>query len=443
MTSATPPASSLVVPMNPQVPPQTGPRNTSSMTRLKTLIANWEHDGPPQSYFELPGTKVKIYKDNASKVYLVTPNKKGGYAYIGASSLDDIISKISQSTSKPDASVYSNAAGHTHVVNNPRTAEQATVYRPHGETLQQPPAPVVISLGEHQPVVSANGKPALPVLRTPKDADKAHLARDILRALTKKRPRPEGMLIPSQEPTAKRHALDIKAGRTLDGVIPNTITNPPMLSVPLPVISQPPSQPPTSGPTQPISHSQSVFRIEKQAPVLAPPSMTAPKPTAPTSVVSLLQSTANINNSVSSVPYPVIAPSILPATQPSSAQHVLPSNLGSAPSSSNLAAPRVEPTLRQSSPSVFASELDNGKEKTPLFLPSPSSSPPLEAPRSASLGSGVSLPTNTEVGSSKSGSGRGRKRQLCYVLVPPLPNYIKRSKAKERASIKEDTGMIM
>lgn len=428
------------------------------MARLKILIANWERDGPPQSYFELPGARVKIYKDKASKVYLVTPDDKGGYAYIGASGLDELLNTLSQDASKTKPTIYQDEAGNFQFLKGPLTPEQATKYRPYGEPLRQPLTPAVISLDEAQPPRPLNGQPSMTSVspRTPKQADKTHLARDILRALTTKRPRPESESAASQETSTKRHASGPGVGSTTGSVVPNfvtrsstpaTLAHTSMQRRPL-TSTVTPSHPSGSGPTFPPSHSQTTFHVHMQAPNVVPPSTAVFTSTTSANVLPPLAPPVDTKSSVP-VSQLVTAPPVPSATQVPPAQTTTPSATTAVPSSSKLPTPQPSSVVSQPTPIARP----NTKEKTPLFLPSPSSSPSLQPTHNsdvideiADLPRNIMSDTTTDPettglkGKSKKGT---RRRQRCYVLVPPLPNYVKRFKAKQREYKEEDESMII
>lgn len=148
--------------------------------------------------------------------------------------------------------------------------------------------------------VGTHNLPASP-MRTPKEADKKHLARDILRAL--KRPRPESSV--SQGPEPKRHAPEVTAAKSAIVQPTPQASSSPSLITARPIPSTSTSTHPVSIhkiPTLPVSTQSSTPNVtvpSNSRPYNPPPSgsTTATPPTLPTAQQNAPAPTASSSTS--------------------------------------------------------------------------------------------------------------------------------------------------
>ncbi|KAF8897918.1 hypothetical protein BD779DRAFT_1796471 [Infundibulicybe gibba] len=437
-------------------------KTQDDIQQFEKKITVWAQSAPPNSYYDIPYTLCRIYKDKSAAVFILFRDDQGK------------------------------------VAGNPPPAVLAP--RPVQAVVEQPPKPVQAT-----------------VIREAKHANKKHLARDILRALghatiSLKRPRDET----NTEPEAKRRALGDTPGKPKEDHIMQDVSR----------TDPHPSVPTTLDPVQPIQATQIEIASNSlpqdtstpvsqtsanqrtplpQVPTAGPPPMVIPitlLPTAPqpavghTSLVTDLSAqpgpskpsdqTSRSTDSVvmNSPPSSVSKPSPLPQTavsgvDPSSAlagpSKILsqqrttkltttppaPRSATSAQSipplsppvqsdsssgrdgnsephnpSSLHVSPEVTPPV---SPSPSLRGVSVGPPKTPLFLPGSSASSPSRDPDTEDE-AGPSIWVGRGSRTTSSSTSSHRSTPDFYVLVPPLPEYVKRHKAQLRGHKRSTPG---
>jgi len=530
-------STSTTKPVQRAVPHSTGtsstvtPVDTDPPENVTLLAMDWARRASPDSYFDIPNSELKLYKNpTATRIIIVAPDGNGGFVSRDPADLAD----------KPPLAlnVDQDASG-----NLPKhlTAEQMKVYDPQFETLQRnintsaiygpysgAPPRTPFNLAAGQPV--SHNTPVTQMQRTPRtpaQADKAHLAKDILRALGHssgpKRRRPdEEPQAEMSERGAKRRAVDpatasvdnteVAVDRVVTGsaasseimvaqqleeeeeetpkevLLSDALQTPPKrdqtLDVelktefeesPLPPQPQRPAPPtPNAFPTQrPPPQRSALFASTSEAqgdlvgenrrkPETPNATSPAPRSAHPTAMKrqppTYFPSTSA--NSASQLPSTI---SFISRGKPFEASvdsnENEPSTLHSTSSSSKIPTPRpVTPE-----PQGFYYTGGAVTNKTPLFLPSASESPPrmslsgygdtaaqypdpyVDDDLSLAMGS---LDEAMAGGEDQTMWGRYRKpdtlvetvgdasrtktkkRQQVYVLVPPLPEYVIRDKAR-------------
>lgn len=388
-------------------------------------------------------------------------------------------------------------------------------------------SPIVNAIPQATPVTQSTPPDNLPTspIRTPKEADKKYLARDILRAL--KRPRPETSTI--QGPEFKRHVseatavnpaiamrstpqafsspsltaaqpkLSTSALSYQDSLAPtNSTVTPFPASTTRQTAATPAASSHTSTHTQSSTKGNGAFKVQNYSNFTSGQSFTRPKisqltlfgqPHGPTPYAPMKASSLKLQNT-DKVEVEPVARVLLQkdqpmrtSDQPSSVVQVGPQissvvpsptllatgipALSSVPASHN----SLAPTVTVEADGVGAGELPIGpstddvpgkivlasptnKTKTPLFLPSPTSSPhPGITPGGTEevaeiISAGEKDKRKTKVGVpslSLSPSLRStamvttKATNLAFVLVPPLPDYAKRWRKQGRSDVGSDT----
>lgn len=206
---------SAVTPVAPSTVANTSAQTSS--TGLKPPASTntfwgWARNSPPNSYFPMPKSQNMFYKALNGVIMVVNPDGKGGYSPDNSATLQlqGSMAKAAANLIKDDKGIYWSSAV-------PPAGTQGQVYRPYNERFHYLPAqtsvkgqpapngrPVPVSStfllsqssGQFQayppntPIPpststadnSANA-PNQSIMRTPKDADKTRLAKDILRSL--------------------------------------------------------------------------------------------------------------------------------------------------------------------------------------------------------------------------------------------------------------------
>ncbi|KAF8076708.1 hypothetical protein FPV67DRAFT_429044 [Lyophyllum atratum] len=439
--------------------------NPTWMGRLKTIVDGWQATAPPHSFFSLPGTNIKVYKDAKLKVYLVIQHSQqepAKYIYLDYSRLLSLMASASASVTVPapapapspaptpastSQNVYQDDKGNFQYLTEPLTPEQATRYRPYSippeATVQQPARPVALgtltntaAISSVTPTTSSTASPvfnttpgaaAVPTIttsplfnplvtasgsiRTPADADKKRLAKDLLRALNQS-PQKQSQLDRSSaslsEPPAKRHASGEGINASLSSPAADQL-RPKANGVP------PPSTTPQSTQAQQRTDSDTGGHIS------VPPGNSRP------------WSFYSVHSEGGS-----LKPSSIPATvQSSQSSASLPSisiakhdNIIISPS--RTPQPILNPHSKHPQADDVASTPNNvfplpSRPKTPLFLPSPSLSPCTKP-----TGSTIDDIANDLILDDISSPRRhAAKSQPFYILVPPVPDYIQRYKTQQ------------
>ena len=237
--------------------------NQNFLDYLRRWYSHWLTSIRPDSYFQIPNTPLFIGKSPDNIMYLVAPNGQSGHVHL------DLASLVSQlpvtallAASQGNAQQSDAGSSQTSVQASAVPQLQLPITEPYSTPLQVsstqtsvraseiPPSQSTTSVrasaipqsqlsttiqphstpsdaGSAQTSVQASGVPHLrlptskqhqnqenssqrtPKVRTPADADRRHLARDILRALGIKRRRSLGALgTQALEPAAKRHQPD-------------------------------------------------------------------------------------------------------------------------------------------------------------------------------------------------------------------------------------------
>jgi len=401
---------------------------------------------------------LHVYKDHYNRLYLGVPIPHSNGKYIRV--------PIPSPTAQPPAQMSNDKA---EPLPPPLTAEQQKKYHPysipphpalsrsyhptqatqssskapfnkqlHATTSVQPTHdPTIVTQENHVVVTPGLGKinlemthshetplPAAFVtnkLRSPAQADKRSIARDILRALNPKRPRPEDESVPGLTvPPAKRHASQPSTSVSLVPPDGNHLAPTSALESGRSPTSMAPSisSQPTL-PTKDVVVSQS--SLDKSSETQGDGAITpASKPD--------LSHNSN-RNEFPSAPPQEIPPTV--AYHPHLKHQVSSEGTGSSyqptvPSGSISAnkpvfrVPTDVPRPASSNLSHFTPRSDKSKEKMPLFLPSPSQSPIANA-SDGSLSDADRLAKRNPV----------KKSQPFYIQIPPPPDYVKKYTAQQ------------
>ncbi|KAF5387954.1 hypothetical protein D9615_000663 [Tricholomella constricta] len=444
--------------------------NSASMERLERLAEKFTSGAKPKTFLSLPNSTVRIYKDVDSKLFLIfpDPSRPTGFSFLP---LPTLLSMKAQGPAKRSRNVYRDEYGNFQFLQEPLTQEQAKKYRPYSI----PPHATIQSLRSQAPGTSttavaatSNGSsnsvtvPVLPTsattastsisttfmspstptaplsasgpsIRTPAQADKKRLAKDLLRALSfssHKRSHPEDGPSPHPlEPPAKRHASG-QGTQASTPVHDESTTEANGGAVPSPQAE------PSSLRTQQRSHYSTGSHADVQPP--AGPSGQYYRPW----VLNPSAFSKGSSSETVSLPTPSISRPSPPAAEhetsvtspfetPQSPPPIFGSSTLTAQDETVIASSRVPTKSSSRSPppddaapasTIFLPQ----RAKTPLFLPSPSSSPFVKP-----TGVAVEEIFNDLILDDTSSSSRQVPRsQPFYILVPPLPDYVLRHRTR-------------
>ncbi|KAG5648795.1 hypothetical protein DXG03_000144 [Asterophora parasitica] len=308
------------------------------------------------------------------------------------------------------------------------------------------------------PPLAAEGSP----VRTPAQADKKRLAKDVLRALnltSRKRPQPEASLAHPLEPPAKRHAsgLDLQPSSSAGdeptaasgielpaSIMPTQNSTISLASVQTPrppgnyyrerVMKDSIDSPSTTGSDlMTVAGNQTVQR--------RPPGTyykERPKPSMPPEGTSSMQVPVQTSVSPQRKPMPLPPPKRFPSRPPrpqaavdqvhavlsprATPQSPPPTSRSPTPAAQSESAitphePHRSPSL---TPPTTVFPVLKRRAKTPLFLPSPSASP-FTRPTS---GEADIISIDLTLDHAPSTSRKKLRRQPFYILVPPPPAYL-------------------
>lgn len=225
---------------------------------LRAGYPQWVDSIRPDTYSTIPNTPLSVAKRSDDVMFLVVPDGQGGYAFLNLVDLiktapvtaqpaslgnvrqsaglpnlprsTTLIGNIQMSVQPPGVSQSqlhtASGAPSTALEGSSQSSVQATII-PQSQLPITKPHSTASEIGGTQTSVQSQAVPQSPLrtgsepqqnqekspiasprkpnLRTPADADKRHLARDILRALGFKRPRPMNLSETHLEPAFKRH----------------------------------------------------------------------------------------------------------------------------------------------------------------------------------------------------------------------------------------------
>ncbi|KAF8638595.1 hypothetical protein AX17_002136 [Amanita inopinata Kibby_2008] len=258
---------------------------------LRENHARWMRDMPPNSFLMIPATSFYLFKQSNSTMHLAAPNAKGGYDYMDLELLMTRTGVTSQM----------GVQSQSHIARQP-LAQQPTPETVDLEATRHAPKPIVIpnlaisarvqsettdithtavptvatpSLPMPEPSSSrgiADAEPTVtPMKRTPAEADKKHLARDILRALGYRtahvQPVSSEPLSTTQAEADNRHlqhatvhtTTDIGAHTTISGTTITPSTPAPFVPTPVVTAEAPNLRPPVASEDVPKAVTASVI----------------------------------------------------------------------------------------------------------------------------------------------------------------------------------------
>ncbi|KAG6828656.1 hypothetical protein H0H92_007125 [Tricholoma furcatifolium] len=361
------------------------PKAVAAWQQFLEAVAIWARSSPPSSHMQMPSnTHVRVLKASNGEVSIIIPDQSGPKAV----SLEKLKSEIDhhaallsgiQHTGVPprvesgtDPSKASASAGPQAAQSSTNQPGKSDVGRPAANGVLPPTTPQKSTLSTSS------------TLRTPSQADKKSLAKDLLRALVPaKRSKPDE---PSSEPPAKRQAIVPPASV---GTVTSSIAEPsiPTSSTNAVIVAPTPSLP-GSGP-RPVEPDVSSV----------PESSSVGLPEAGASASSLNEPPMDR----------------LPAVQ-SSTSSLVEVPMDSLPAGSLVSSPRQslhEETSEEVSTTTKTPEPQ--RDEVPLFLPSPS-------PAAESSASGST--TRADVSRSLK-----RNRLMSHVLISP-PLWFRQYKAQ-------------
>ncbi|RDB20095.1 hypothetical protein Hypma_012842 [Hypsizygus marmoreus] len=406
--------------------------NTPSATaRLKSLIDVWSPSAPPHSFFSLAGSQIKVYKDLNSHIFLVVPEnieaKKFMYLDVGqvftkaASGMHQNIAMNVPLVGAEQAKSYSpyNIPSYPSTSSSQGAPIPNTVDQPKPSGSVPPPPPPFLpttSTLTHDQVQTQAVVPIPPAAppRTPAQADKKRLAKDILRALghsPQKRSRPaDGTSSPSAEPPAKRHAPELSPEEGSLSPVPITRTLESLNANPN--VAVPSKSPLVRLESIQLYHTKDFEPHEPYADL-------------PDSHVTSISST---KPSGASSLHPPSVPKPSPSTLPPKPPKTLTLNAPDKPliNGASISTKREAAELNTPTDRVPAITYQS-RNKTPLFLPSPTSSPPASAAVETTPIAEHLFDLDEEPWSSRQIE---KKRQPFYILVPPPPDYVLEFKAQ-------------
>ncbi|KAG6861844.1 hypothetical protein C0995_011141 [Termitomyces sp. Mi166 len=391
---------------------------TISWQRFSQSIVAWASTAIAPSEMPLANTKIRVVKDANSQVFVTIPGINGHNPI--TVTLQTLLATVRVDSLKAPTSQQGTTAGH---LNKPDVPDFRNGYRPYSVPQHQPlqasassgasgastspietsqtsrPAATPAPLAPPSPPTKLSAAPPSSG-RTPSQADKKSLAKDILRALSfpsLKRSQPdEPSVTQVSEPPPKRHASG-PTPQTSSDVISQTsmkdIEHPPQTAATYPL------QTASSGQASStlVSSTSTYFR--------PPVSSTIPSESA-------LPQTSDSDSHLTAAP----------ATAPNTNQ----------PHLSSLEMKPIGPTIQnivRSTPSndddlaSVSKNLFPERPKTPLFLPSPSSSP--VAGPSGSIPETL-LDLNHDVVRRVQ-----RRTRSFYILVPPDPLWLQQHRAQQ------------
>ena len=429
--------------------------------RVTPDIEFWSYTAPPDTMFPLKNS-LHVYKDHYHRLYLGVPIPQSNGNFIRV--------PIPSSAARPLSQMNNDRA---EPLPPPLTAEQQKKYHPysipphpalsrsyhptqaiqsssmapfdkqlHATTSVQPTRdPPIVTPATHAVVTPELGKiypemtpshetplPAAPATnktRSPAQADKRRIARDILRALNPKRPRPEDDSISGlSEPPAKRHEFQ---SSTFVSSVPQASNH----SVPTSTLES------GRSPTSIAPSRSSQLTLPTKDVVVSQSSLDKSSETQGRSTITLTSTPDPSHNSNQNESLPAPPQEIPPtATDHPPLKHQV-SSEGTGPSyhptppswSISAAQPGFRVPTDVPRPSSNLSDLtprsDRSKEKMPLFLPSPSQSPTANA-SDGYPGKADRLAKRDPV----------RKSQPFYIWVPPPPDYVKKYKAQQLKALR-------
>ncbi|KAG5639688.1 hypothetical protein H0H81_005871 [Sphagnurus paluster] len=488
-----------------------------AVERLKAFANAWSATVPNRSSLTLHNSSIKIYKDVEGTLSLVfpDPSKPANYSYVPIAKLQPLNNHkpaANTATAKPTHNmpvappmstpavpppvqgatpailpakivrqVYQDDQGNFQFLSEPLTSEQKKKFKAYHVQPQAVPPPQIdqtssfrINMASNKGTATAHSSALTMVgsttgpsansssflstsgtsLRTPAQANKKTIARDILRVLNPSSPwlkRSQPMATPAVhplEPPAKRHALgqgsrpsspvhqekaqqeeqEQSLSKTSGVVLPPPSEPSRQPSSNLPAVADHPMKAQAEREEQePVSKTDDVNaynrpEVEPQSarnqpaagtshyrPWVMDPSMGRPKPKLP-----------------NTEPDPILAD--VSAPPPSSS----PPATSNPPSDAIITSPPPQPPKSPSSSAQGDAPANipstSSRQQTPLFLPSPVSTPPpmTTAPVVEQLMNNLIIddtPRTTQ---------RKPKVQPFYVLVPPQPDYVRRYKAQQR-----------
>ncbi|KAG6891708.1 hypothetical protein C0992_010111 [Termitomyces sp. T32_za158] len=348
---------------------------TASWRHFSQSIESWARIAPPSTEMPLINTKIKVVKDANSQVFIAIPGTDGHKPM--TMTLQTLLSSLlhnSKKSSTPKQEITANP--------NDPASRKGDGYRPNMSTnnLEKMASPARITPSTDSSAVLSSSE------RTPSQANKKSLAKDILRALgfsSLKRSQPDDpSALRTSEPPAKRHASGItsQTSNAVDVIPQASIEN-----------VERPSQTADTYPPQAQSDQATLASVSPESPV---PSTIPSESALVQSSNSHLITAPNTNQPhASSIETTLIAPT------PQAPQNLSPKN----------------DDMQSVTENLFS-----GRSTTPLFLPSLSSSP--------IAGPSDEIPTDLNRNAVR--HARWPTQSFC-ILVPPNPIWLKQYKAQQ------------
>ncbi|KAG6850924.1 hypothetical protein H0H93_006750 [Arthromyces matolae] len=398
--------------------------HTAAWRRFCNAVQMWAETAPAPSSMPLSNTGIKVIKDSHSQVFVtIPPNNSGGLITM---SLQDLLAKVLDLETR----------GSIPAERPQPPAPVSIEYRPYSVPPHQQSQPPSYAPKQTVPVVNASS--STPVTssttfessaRTPSQADKKSLAKDILRALSDtslKRSQPDHGS--EDEPPAKRQASAMSTEPRQNLTKPSFDSTATTQSTSVPVSSSPSVQYVSmvpemfSTPQEALSaHLNREKRKAAQAGPSNPSFYVSQSGLLPSSKVGEATATIPVSKERSDLPK-TVSPTI---DENQRGNEIRPTPSFSAPRNAS-SAPPSPPSNEDNNTSSVDRHLVPPSPPTPLFLPSPSSSPSLVT--SGGLASNVDRSQRRELKTS----------HRAYVLIPSPPRWLQeyktqRSKGKQRS----------